>query len=103
MLQLSKISLGAAPAAFQDSIEATVKAVKDALVTLCLAGGSETTLSAKGDLELTAKLKDILSRNAGVGGRGEAQFSKEEWDGIIGGISRDMTPIQSQQASEARR
>ena len=73
------------------------------LVVLCLAGGSETAISAQGDLELRAKIKDILTGNIGAGAKGETQFTKKTWEGIVGGISKDMTAVQSQQANEARK
>jgi|ERR1700681_129585 hypothetical protein len=100
---LAALTLGVAPAASQQAIEAKVQTIKDALVVLCLAGGSETVVSAKGDLELRAKIKDILTGNIGAAAGGESQFSKKTWEGIIGGISKDMTSIQSQQAIEARK
>lgn len=46
---LAALTLGVAPAASQQAIEAKVQTIKDALVVLCLAGGSETVVSAKGD------------------------------------------------------
>jgi hypothetical protein len=95
--------LGAVPAASQQSIEAKAQTIKDMLVVLCLAGGSETLVSAKGDLELRSKIKDILTGNIGGAATGETQFSKKTWEGIVGGISKEMTAIQSQQANEARK
>jgi hypothetical protein len=92
-----------APVASQQAIEAKVQTIKDALVVLCLAGGTETVITARGDLELRSKIKDILTGNIGASGGGETQFSKKTWEGIIGGISKEMTGIQSQQANEARK
>lgn len=89
--------------AFSQGIEAKASTIKDTLVILCLAGGSETTMTAKGDAELRSKIKDILTGNMGATVSGGAQFNKKIWEGIVGGISKDMTDIQSQQASEARK
>src|SRR5438477_10533527 len=100
------LALGAAPAASQQSIEAKVQTIKESLVVLCLAGGSETIISTKGDLELRSKIKDILTGNVGAAAAGRAEFNKfnkKTWEGIIGGISKEMTAVQSQQATEARK
>jgi hypothetical protein len=86
-----------------ETIDEKVKNVKDSLVILCLAGGSETAISAKGDVDLRAKIKDILTGNIGAAAAGETKFSKKVWEGIIGGISNQMTAAQTQQASEARK
>jgi hypothetical protein len=68
-----------------------------------LGRGSETAVSAKGDSELRSKIKDILTGNIGASAAGETQFSKKTWEGTIGGISKEMTAVQSQQATEARK
>ena len=94
--------LGTAPAASQ-SIDAKVQAITDALVRLCLSGGSQTEISAEGNLELRAKIKDILTGNIGVTAGARPKFNKTVWEGIIGGISKDMTAIQGQQADAARK
>jgi|SRR5215831_21204028 len=100
---VTTLILGAAPAASQQGIEAKAQTIKDMLVVLCLAGGSETFISAKGDLELRSKIKDILTGNIGAAAKGETEFSKKTWEGIIGGISKEMTVVQAQQANEARK
>lgn len=97
------LTLTATPAASQQTIDAKVQTIKDALVVLCLAGGSETKFSASGDLELRSKIKDILTGNIGGAVKGDTKFSKQTWEGIIGGISQEMTAVQSQQANEARK
>jgi hypothetical protein len=100
---VATLILGGMPAATQQSIEAKVQTIKETLVVMCLAGGSETAISAKGNLELSAKMKDILTGKIGAGAQGETEFSKKTWEGIIGGISKDMTAVQSQQVTEARK
>jgi hypothetical protein len=97
------LMLGQAAAKAQQTIEAKTQTIKDALVVLCLAGGSETVITAQGDLELRSKIKDILSGNIGASAGARSAFSKQVWEGIIGGISKEMTAVQSQQASEARK
>lgn len=84
-------------------IDHKVATITDSLLILCLAGGSQTNLSAAGDLDLKTKVKDILTGNFGVRVDGRTQFTREIWAGIIGGISKDMTAIQGQQATEARK
>jgi hypothetical protein len=100
---LTTLTLGASPAAPQATFEAKAQTIKEMLVVLCVAGGSESVISAKGDLELRSKIKDILTGNIGAAAKGETEFSKKAWEGIIGGISKEMTTIQSQQAIEARK
>lgn len=87
----------------QQTTEEKAQTIKEMLVVLCLAGGSETVMSAKGDLELRSKIKDVLSGNLGGAAAGQATFSKKTWEGIIGGISKEMTVVQSQQANDARK
>jgi hypothetical protein len=93
----------ASPAVSQQSIEEKARIIKETLMVLCLAGGSETLITAKGDLELRSRIKDILTGNIGAAATGGTQFSKQTWEGIIGGISKEMTAVQSQQANEARK
>ena len=100
---VSVIAWGVSPALSQEAIDAKVRSITDALVVLCMAGGSETTISAKGDLELRSKLKDILTGRIGAGAEGSTTFNRQTWEGIIGGISKDMTGVQSEQAAEARK
>lgn len=91
------------PARAQQTVDAKVRSIADTLVILCMAGGSESTFTAQGDLELRSKLKDILSGNIGAGGGAKTEFTQQKWEGIIGGISKDMTNIQGEQATEVRK
>jgi hypothetical protein len=92
--------LAAGPATSQQHTpEAKAHTIKDMLVALCLPRGSGTIISAKGDLELRSKIKDILAENLDTG----TKFSKKTWEGIIGRISKDMTAVQSEQSTEARK
>jgi hypothetical protein len=103
ILLFAGIALGTSPAASQQTVEAKVNTIKDALVVLCLAGGSETSFTAKGDAELRMKIRDILTGNIGATVGAGSQFSKKTWEGVIGGISKEMTAVQSQQVTEARK
>ncbi len=84
------------------SVDDKVKTITDSLKVLCMATGSESSLNVKGDLDLKAKIKDVLTGNIGAGAKAGTEFTKHEWDGIIGGISKDMTEIQGRQSSEVR-
>ncbi|MBY5666631.1 hypothetical protein [Rhizobium leguminosarum] len=86
-----------------DGIENKIQSITETLATLCLAGGTETAFTAKGNAELRSKLKDVLTGNVGAAVEGETTFSKHAWQGIIGGISKEMTSVQSEQANEARK
>lgn len=85
------------------SVTEKVNAITDALVKLCLATGSQSTLSIQGNIDLEAKLKEILSGNIGAAAKGATKFDKQVWEGIIGGISKDMSEVQARQSSEARK
>jgi hypothetical protein len=100
---LISFALNFTSAASEESLEARAQSIKDTLVVLCLLGGSETTFSAQGDIELRAKIKDLLTGNIGAAAGGNTKFDKHIWEGIIGGISKEMTAVQSQQVSEARK
>jgi hypothetical protein len=96
------LALCATPAASQ-SVDAKAKAITDVLMRLCLAGGSQTEITAEGNLELRAKITDVLTGNLGVTAGARPKFNKTVWEGIIGGISKDMTSIQAEQADAARK
>jgi hypothetical protein len=94
--------LDASPTLSEETITQKVSAIKDALVTLCLAGGSQTDITAKGDVELSSQIKDILTGKIGGKIIGKADFKKTTWEGIVGGISKEMTANESQEADSAR-
>lgn len=86
-----------------DGFEKKTQSITDTLVILCMAGGSESTLTSQGSLQLRSKIRDVLTGNIGADAQAGVGFSKHVWEGIIGGISKDMTAVQSQQANEARK
>jgi hypothetical protein len=67
------------------------------ILQLCLATGErqqiEGTLRADGRIRLTGP---------SLSARGDVTLSREEWTGLIGGISPEMTAIQAQQADRVR-
>src|SRR5262245_309297 len=79
----------------QPTVAEKVQTITESLKVLCLSGGSESSLTVKGDLDLKAKIRDILTGNIGAAAKGATEFDKHTWEGIIGGISKDMTEIQS--------
>jgi hypothetical protein len=108
LLAMGFLIVGAQPSLSQSTppqptVAEKVQTITESLKVLCLSGGSESSLSVKGDLDLKAKIKDILTGNIGAAAKGATEFNKQVWDGIIGGISKDMTEIQGRQASEARK
>ena len=104
ILALSIVTLfWVAPSWSEDAVERRVATIKESLVVLCLAGGAETSISATGDVELRSKIKDVLTGNLGAYAGGKTEFTKKTWEGIVGGISKEMTTVQSEQASEARK
>jgi hypothetical protein len=99
---LSAILMTAPIPASADAVSDKLDSIMKALKSLCLAGGSESVLSARGDVELRSKIKDLLKGNFGGEAVGQTEFSQHVWDEIIGGISKDFTAIQAHEADEAR-
>ena len=87
----------------EDTAETRAATITQMLVTLCLAGGSESILTTEGNVELRSKIKDLLTGNIGADAAAGGKFTEHVWNGIIGGISKDMTEPQSEQATEARK
>jgi hypothetical protein len=87
----------------EDTAEQKAQIVKDTLVFLCMAGGSTSKLSVEGEVDLQAKIRDIISGKIGATVGGKTSFTKETWEGIVGGYSKDMTAVQSAQIDEARK
>lgn len=57
--------------------------------------------SGKGDVALTLqKLKSL--GDFGVSGGASATFTKEQWVGLSGGISKELTAVQADQADKVR-
>jgi hypothetical protein len=67
------------------------------ILQLCLATGQrqqiDGTLTADGRIRLTGP---------SLSAHGDVTLSREEWAGLIGGISPNMTAIQAQQADRVR-
>lgn len=80
-----------ADSAAADHKDERVKEATDLILTLCLAGGIESiAITKKGD-------------SIEVAGRGNSvEIDRKESSGLVGGISKELTTISAQQASEAR-
>jgi hypothetical protein len=69
----------------------------DAIVLLCVAGGTKVEITASGDVEGGIALKRF-----GISGGGDIKFSRTEVRGLVKGLQGAMSKIAGQQASEAR-
>jgi hypothetical protein len=58
------------PAASQQAIDNKVIDLEKLITTLCLVNGKKTELSTKGDVELSAKIKDVLTGKLGTAAGG---------------------------------
>lgn len=94
--------LTSVPAFSEDVLDSASKLTKT-LLLLCMASGSETYIATDGAVELNANIKDILAGKFGVDTKGKVKLTKEEWQAVIGGISKDTTATEGQQLSEARK
>ena len=82
---------------------ADIRETVAALLFICVGGGSEEKLEADGKIELALTLKKL--RSGDIGGLGEvgAKFTKAEWQGLVGGIGKEITEKQADQANEVRK
>lgn len=69
----------------------------DQLLAFCLASGEQQVLT--GELSADGEVKLIGSN---LSADGNLLFSRQEWSGLIGGISSGMTELQAEQANKVR-
>lgn len=69
----------------------------EALLELCIATGE--TQKIEGSLDASGKIR--LSGPA-LEAEGDLLFTRQEWSGLIGGISSGMTKLQAEQATQVR-
>jgi hypothetical protein len=85
-----------------DVARADMNEVVSQLLKVCLAGGSALQLEADGKGEVALTLKALrtgqIGGNAGIAGK----YSKTEWEGLMGGISSELTQLQVGEADKAR-
>jgi hypothetical protein len=90
------------PLATVAQTRADTREVVDALIYVCVGGGSEEKLEAEGKLDVALTLKKLRSGDIGGSGGIAAKYSKAEWQGLMGGINSQMTPLQADQADKVR-
>ena len=63
----------------------------------CLASGKQQKIDGKVGVD-----GSITLTGPALSGKGDIALTREEWSGLIGGISRDMTQIQASEADKVR-
>jgi len=69
----------------------------NAVLQACLAAGQQQKIDGKVGVDGSITLTGPALR-----GVGDIALTREEWSGLIGGISKDMTQIQADQANRVR-
>jgi hypothetical protein len=75
----------------------TLQEKSDAILAACLAAGKQQKIEGKIGID-----GGITLTGPALKGKGDIALSREEWSGLIGGISRDMTQLQAEQADKVR-
>lgn len=97
VLFISGSSITASSQARADTSE-----IISALMFICVGGGSEEKLEAQGQVDVALTLKKLRTGDIGGSGGVAGKFSKSEWQGLIGGISTQITETQASQADKVR-
>jgi hypothetical protein len=92
VLMFGVMTLGSGSASAMSLQEKT-----DAVLQACLASGKQQKLDGKLGVD-----GGITLTGPALHGKGDIALTREEWSGLIGGISRDMTQIQADQADKVR-
>jgi hypothetical protein len=82
--------------------DSDIKDTVQALISLCVGGGSTETLEAEGKGDVALTLKKLLAGEIGGSGGVAGKYSKSEWQGLIGGLNSQMTQMQADQADKVR-
>jgi hypothetical protein len=69
----------------------------DAILEACLAAGRQQKIEGKIGID-----GSITLTGPALKGKGDIALSREEWSGLIGGISKEMTQLQAEQADKVR-
>ncbi len=69
----------------------------DTVMQWCLASGKQQKLDGKLGVD-----GGITLTGPSLHGTGDIALTREEWSGLIGGISKDMTQLQADQADKVR-
>jgi hypothetical protein len=75
----------------------TLQEKTDAVLQACLASGKQQKLDGKLGVD-----GGITLTGPALHGTGDIALTREEWSGLIGGISKDMTQLQADQADKVR-
>lgn len=87
---------------FATSARADTSELVKALLFVCVGGGSEEKLAADGKADVAFTLKALRTGTLGMSGGAGGNYTKSEWQGLIGGISAGMTSAQADQADKVR-
>lgn len=69
----------------------------DAILQACLASGRQEKIEGKIGVDGSIRLT-----GPALAGKGEIGLALDEWPGLIGGLSKDMTALQADQATKVR-
>ena len=69
----------------------------DAVLSACLASGKQQKVDGKVGVDGSISLV-----GPALHGVGDIALTREEWSGLIGGISKDMSQLQAEQADKIR-
>jgi hypothetical protein len=75
----------------------TLQEKVDAVLQACLASGKQQKIDGKVGVD-----GSITLTGPALHGVGDIALTHEEWSGLIGGISKDMSEIQAEQADKVR-
>lgn len=95
---LSSVAVAMVNSGARADANETVKA----LLGICIGGGSEEKLEAQGQVDVALTLKKLRTGDIGGSGGIAGKFTKAEWQGLVGGISSQMTEVQAREADKVR-
>jgi len=75
----------------------TLQEKTDTVMQWCLASGKQQKIDGKIGVD-----GGITLTGPSLHGTGNVALTREEWSGLIGGISKDMTQLQADQADKVR-
>jgi hypothetical protein len=75
----------------------TLQEKVDAVLQACLASGKQQKIDGKVGVD-----GSITLTGPALHGTGDIALTREEWSGLIGGLSKDMSEIQAEQANKVR-
>lgn len=76
------------------------KEVVSTIMLLCIGSTTFEKLDTEGKAEIGLTIKNL--KNLGAGGQGSVRFTREETQGLVGGINSAMSEVQASQADKVR-